>query len=145
MKLKQPLRIDTSPASAFRAKADSLLAEVNGRARAHTYNCASDILCICTRIDKRLDDLGVPKAQRVGLVAHAESGVPTAKAYARKSRTARASYVKLTRRKTGWFIDAYSVVDRYTGPGGEAKVKIDLTPEVAATVQRKALERAERI
>ena len=84
------------------AKIHTALLAVNGRAKAHTFTTFSDIDRLARVAEKRLDELGIPKASRGGAVYHECSGGPLANAY---QNSAIVTVVQLIRRSGGWYLD----------------------------------------
>ncbi len=76
----------------------SALAEVNGRANRFTYT-AEDVVEIARKAEKRLDQAGLPMADRVGFTVTAGSGGPSANAYKFK---ATGTEVTLRPASKGW-------------------------------------------
>lgn len=119
---------------------DDALAAVNGKAASHTYTQSSELVAIADMIEARLEKHGVPQKLRAGVEVTALSGVPTAKAYNRTSRTAIATQVRLSRGTSAWYIVGIGRVDRHTGPGGDKKISVTLTDAAREAVIKHALE-----
>ena len=119
-------------------KLEGALEAANGKAAAHTY-IVSNIRAHVLNIEKQLGKSGIPASRRSGIKVTLKSGVPTAKAYARNSRTAIATQVELLRGTDAWFVTNIARIERYTGPGGDEKVDIVLTPDATKAVIDHAL------
>ena len=132
------MRIPLTPANAD--KLTALLEDVNGKARAHTYNRASDLLALAEEAEASLDRAGVPKGRRKGATLAAASGPENfASAYQQLSRTYIATGVNLTRTGSGWTVIAIKRVDQWTSEGAFAR--LDLTAGQREIVSTKALAR----
>ena len=97
----KPIKI-TSSAWGFEpdfARIQAALGVANGKARAHTYTDARDVIAVAQEAERKLDDLGVPKKHRPGTVARADSGSSLPKSY-----KGRVIYTTLTLRRAadGW-------------------------------------------
>ena len=114
------MRIPLTPANAD--KLTALLEDVNGKARAHTYNRASDLLALAEEAEASLDRAGVPKGRRKGATLAAVSGKTFTSAYQQLSRTYIATGVNLTRTGSGWTVIAIKRVDQWTSEGGIARL-----------------------
>ena len=87
------------------ANADSIrtaLHTANGRAQAHTFTTFFEVNRLAIVAEKRLDDLGIPKASRAGAAYRERSGGPLANAY---QNSAIVTVVQLIRRSGGWYLD----------------------------------------
>jgi phytoene dehydrogenase-like protein len=136
--------IDANPASTLRsAEADAIwdaLEAVNGKARTHCYTTAGELVRIADAIERKLERHGVALKIRPGVTVVAISGVPTSKSYARKgSRSAIATRVVLERGASAWYVTNIERQERYTGPGGDEKIKVTMTDAVREAVIRNAL------
>lgn len=90
-------------------KIEASLAEINGRATAHAYTRASDILALVQWADRRLLALLGIKKDMPGATLEAVSGDAVSNAYARKSFSPRAAtQVSLELRGSGWFLTKVS-------------------------------------
>ena len=100
--MTNPLKaINISSANA--KKIETALAEVNGRATAHTFTTFAEIEQIATSLERKLQGLGIAKKYRAGASGTARSGGSVAKAYdyARK-----ATEIRIERRSSTWFLVA---------------------------------------
>ncbi|MDA0337722.1 MAG: hypothetical protein O2782_21360 [bacterium] len=81
------------------------LAEVNGRATAHTAS-VGDITRWADEAEAKLQALGIRKTDRVGAVCRRESGEKMPSAYSARSRASKCKRTQITmrRRATGWFV-----------------------------------------
>ena len=115
-----------------------LLATVHGKAAAHTYGFGA-IMRLVKDAEKRLAESGVTVANRPGTRVLAESGVPESKSYARKSRSAIATQVVLTRTTVAWVLTSVEKTSRYTGPGGDERIATEISEAAKADIIKKAL------
>lgn len=83
------------------AAIETALKEVNGKATAHAYTRAYDILALADRADANLDKLGIPKAIRPGARYISESGE---RLPARYRYTAQTTRVVIQRRSSAWWL-----------------------------------------
>lgn len=116
------------------------LERINGRAKTHTYNYATDISHRLESVELDLRKRGVTQANLVGTTVTLLSEVPTAKAYARRSRTAIASLILAERRSTGWYVTKVEKIERWTGPGGEEKIVPTITAAARDDIVKTALD-----
>jgi hypothetical protein len=91
------LKIEAKNRAAIRA----MLAEANGRADTHTYQFYSEIEALAQKAEARLDDLGIPKAQRKEAIYRSTSGKRVACGY---DQVRNATVVELRRRAGGWYL-----------------------------------------
>lgn len=106
------------------SKINALLDEVNGKATAHTYTDASEIIALAEVAEKKVVKLVGSQKDAVGAKAVAESGGPVANSY-RNSRIG--TQVVIERRPTGWFIVDARSVNLYSDGGH--KMKLAFTAE----------------
>jgi hypothetical protein len=116
----KPIKITDANINAITAA----LKAVNGKATAHTYQYPGDIEHLAVIAEKRLEKLGIAKAERAGatLVAVSGSALPNAYKY-----SAIATRVVITRRGAGWYLTEVSGASIYGGNKGETR-RINLTP-----------------
>ena len=104
-------------------KIEAALRAVNGKASSHTYTQAGEIYALSDAAEQRLEELGIPKAERVGAIYRSVSGgsVPNAYKYSRL-----ATWVKLEKRSSGWFfVEACAAQVYKDAPKGQ----LSLTPK----------------
>ena len=94
------------------AAIDAALAEVNGKATAHTYTHAHQVAAIAEEAEAELEALSIPKKDRAGARYTAQSGSRLANAYKHGAIT---TGVTLTRNSTGWRVEKISQVTLYPG------------------------------
>jgi len=136
--------IDANPAATLTAHdidaTRSALDGVNGKATAHTYTTARELVAIADAVERKLESHGVPQKIRAGVKITAMSGVPTAKSYNRQARSAIATSVTFERNGSAWYVTDVRRVERYTGPGGQEKIVVGLTDAARYAVIKNALE-----
>jgi len=110
----KPIKIAPENAPAIEAA----LSAVNGKASAHTFTDAVQILNLAEEAEKQLDALGLPKADRPGATFHAVSGSILPNAYAFR---ARATCVGLLRRGPGWYLATASEATIFPGARGRTR------------------------
>ena len=113
--------------------------EANGKASAHTYGSPSVLVSIAVSVESQLIAHGVPIKDRVGVTVSAISGVPTSRAYNRRSSSAIATQVTFERGGSAWYVTGIKRVTRHTGPGGEEKIITTLTDSARQAVIKNAL------
>lgn len=87
------------------ARISDLLSAVNGHSRSHTYTAAYQLRAIALDAEKRLEELGIPKKDRIGAVIVSQSGSKLPSAY---KYTATTTTVCLKRRSSEWYlVEAY--------------------------------------
>lgn len=102
------------------------LASVNGTAMAHTYYSYTQVYDLVQRAVERLEDLRLPRKNWPGAIYKAVSGDPVSRAYARKGFSRVATYVRLERMASGWFL--FGVMRTEVDERG-GKETLWLTPE----------------
>jgi len=113
--------------------------EANGKASAHTYGSPSVLVTIAASVETQLIAHGVPIKDRAGVKVSAISGVPTSRAYNRRSSSAIATQVTFERGGSAWYVTGIERVTRHTGPGGEEKIITTLTDSARQAVITTAL------
>lgn len=113
--------------------------EANGKASAHTYASPSILVTIAASVETQLIAHGVPIKDRAGVKVSAISGVPTSRAYNRRSSSAIATQVTFERGGSAWYVTGIERVRRHTGPGGEEKIITTLTDAAQQAVIKNAL------
>ena len=97
---------------------EAALAEVNGKASAHTYN-AAEIIAISASAEKQLEKVSIAKSKRKGAKFHAISGgvVPNAYKYQRQ-----VTCVMLERNSVGWLLVEAKALSLYPNQRGGTKL-----------------------
>lgn len=113
--------------------------EVNGKATAHTYSL-TDIWDRVALIERQLGKDGVAASIRSGISVVLVSGVPETNAYAKKARKAIATWVKLERGPSAWYVVGVEREERWAGSGGGEIERIHLTQRAQDAIVRKALK-----
>jgi hypothetical protein len=109
---------------------EAVLATVNGRATAHTFTTFGDIRCLAATAESKLNALSIPKAMRKGATWSETSGAAVTNAYAKKSSTRAANWVRLERRSADWFLTNVGKTEIYKEGGGPGR--LTLTKDQAA-------------
>jgi len=113
--------------------------EANGKASAHTYASPSVLVAIAASVENQLIAHGVSIKDRAGVKVSAISGVPTSRAYNRRSSSAIATQVTFERGGSAWYVTGIERVTRHTGPGGEEKIITTQTDAAQQAVIKNAL------
>ena len=113
--------------------------EANGKASAHTYASPSVLVTIAASVESQLIAHGVSIKDRAGVKVSAISGVPTSRAYNRRSSSAIATQVTFERGGSAWYVTGIERVTRHTGPGGNEKISTTLTDAARQAVIKNAL------
>lgn len=120
--------IKIAPANAKAIEA--ALAEVNGRATAHTFTAFGEVQNMAATAETKLGALNIPKTMRKGAAWSETSGTAVTNAYAKKSSTRAAKWVRLERRSADWFLTNVGKTEIYKEGGGPGR--LTLTKEQAA-------------
>jgi len=78
-----------------------MLDRVNGRATTHCYTLAAQIYDLAEAAEAQLGNLGIAKTRRAGASYAATSGSALPSSY---KYSAKATWVKLHRRASGWYL-----------------------------------------
>lgn len=117
------------------AAIEAALAEGNGRARAHTFTCAAEIIHEAEAAESQVADLDLPQSKRAGaryIAYSCTSTLPTSYRY-----SAIGTRVTLRRRTGGWYLESVGRYDIYSGHGSAPKDRLYLTQEQADEVTRR--------
>lgn len=108
------------------------LAAANGKATAHTFTNASEIIAAACDAEAQITELQLNKADRAGVIANSLSGgsVPNAYKYARTI-----TRVSLVRGGADWFLTDAKSFETFSRNAGETR--ITLTSAQAAAVVAK--------
>ena len=120
--------IKITPANAKAIEA--ALAAVNGRATTHTFTSFGEVQSMAAIAESKLNALSIPKAMRKNAVWSETSGAAVTNAYAKKSSTRAANWVRLERRSADWFLTNVGKTEVYKEGGGPGR--LTLTKEQAA-------------
>lgn len=99
------------------------LAEVNGKANAHTYTHAHQLAGIAAEAEAELEALGIPKKHRAGARYAAQSGSRLPNAYKHGAIT---TVVTISRNNSGWKVEKISQATLY--PNCTPRELLLLTP-----------------
>lgn len=107
---------------------EAALAAVNGRATAHAYTSAAEIIAIASAAEQRMETLGISKKDRTGARAHAVSGdrVPNAYKYSRQGTRA-----TIERKSATWHLTHVAQCTLYED-GGLAVLELTPAQDAAA-------------
>ena len=108
------------------------LAAANGKATAHTFVNASEIISAARDAESQLDSLGLKKGDRAAVIAHSLSGGSVTNAY-KYARTI--TRVSLVRGGADWFLTDAKSFETFSRSAGETR--ITLTSAQAAAVVAK--------
>jgi hypothetical protein len=108
------------------------LLAANGKATAHTFTSASEVVAAKNNAEAQLTALELNKGERAGVVAYAVSGGSLQNAY-KYSRTI--TRVTLLRGSSDWFLTDAKSYDSWQKKAGE--VRVTLTCAQAASVVAK--------
>jgi len=101
-----------------------MLDRVNGRARSHSYAIAAQIYDLAEAAEAQLGNLGIAKTRRAGASYAATSGGALPSSY---KYSAKATWVKLHRRASGWYLADCSATE--IRPGSPPSRWLTLTAE----------------
>ena len=122
----KPIKINANNATAIEAA----LSAINGRATAHAYTSAAEIIAIASNMEKRLETLGISKKDRPGARAHSVSGGRVANAY-KYSR--QGTSVTIARQGADWYLTHIAAWTVYKEGGSTT---LELTPAQDAAAVR---------
>jgi hypothetical protein len=100
---------------------ESILAKVNGKAKAHTYSKIEQLIELSKEAESRLNSLGLVKSMRKGAQYWAESANSVAKKY-RSSRIG--TNVTLVRKKDYWALSHVESDTFYPTDGGARRIYV---------------------
>ena len=100
---------------------EAALKAANGSAHTHTFTSFSSILLLTDFLDKRLNGLGISKADSVGAQGIMESGGVLPNAY---KYTCFVTSVQLVRRSTGWFLKSANITTRRPAQGVRSELHL---------------------
>ena len=124
MSTLKPIKINAANAAAIVAA----LAAVNGKADAHTYTLASEVMYVANVAESALADIGIAKARRAGAVYGSTSGSRVASAY-KYSRIG--TRIEMTRRSTEWYLTEVCAATLF-GQAGRDWLKITAAQDAEA-------------
>ena len=101
-----------------------MLDRVNGRATTHCYTLAAQIYDLAEAAEAQLGNLGIAKTRRAGASYAATSGSALPSSY---KYSAKATWVKLHRRASGWYLADCSATE--IRPGSPPSRWLTLTAE----------------
>jgi len=101
-----------------------MLDRANGRATTHCYTLAAQIYDLADAAETQLGNLGIAKTRRAGAAYVATSGSALPSAY---KYSAKATWVKLTRRPAGWYLADCSATE--IRPGSPPSQWLTLTAD----------------
>lgn len=93
----KPIKVEASK----KTEIEAVLERINGRASAHAFTRAAEIIALAEQGEKRLESLGIPKGVRKGAIVIATSGDKVPMAYNNRRR---GTEVELHRRASGWVL-----------------------------------------
>jgi len=108
------------------------LGEANGKANAHTFRWAVEIIAVAKDAEAQLESLNLAKGSRSGAIATANSGGSVANAYKYSRIT---SIATLVRGSSAWFLTSLSSSETFRKTAGG--VHVSLTSEQDAEVTAK--------
>ena len=112
------------------AALEAALKNANGRATAHTFKFASDLIECARKAEAQLQSLGLAKGSRSGAIASANSGGRIANAYKYSRIT---STVQMVRGSSAWFLIALSTSETYRRTAGDTYVSLTSSQDAEVT------------
>ena len=126
------IKIDSKNTAALEAA----LKNTNGKATAHTFGYASDLIYSSLQAEAQLDKLALKKGSRSGAIATANSGKSVANAYKYSRITSTAT---LVRGSSAWFLIDLLTSESFDRTAGAVYVSLTASQdaEVTATFRAK--------
>ena len=105
------------------------LAAANGKATAHTFTSAAEIIAAANDAEAQIAALGIPKNERAGATARASSGGKLPNAYKYTRVTTR---ITITRGASAWFLTEITTADTWDKKGGGTYLKVTAEQDATA-------------
>ena len=115
-----------------RAAISAALAAANGKATAHTFNSAEDIIACAATAEAQLTALGIPKNERAGATAGASSGSKLPNAYKYSRITTR---ITITRGSSAWFLTEITTGETWDKKSGGTYLKVTSAQDATAVAK----------
>lgn len=103
---------------------EDAIQDVNRRAKRHTFTAYDLAFYVAVEAERRLEKLGIPKAERAGAMFRAESGTELPNAY---HGVAIAASATILRRSKDWYLTTYERFDLW--PNYRPKESLVLTSD----------------
>jgi len=87
-----------------KGRIESELKKANGKAYRNVISTYDEVEELCNSMEDRLDDIGLPKAERAGVEACSTAGDSVCNAYARKAFYRNATSVRVVRGSKSWYL-----------------------------------------
>jgi len=126
------IKIDSKNTAALEAA----LKNTNGKATAHTFGYASDLIYCALKAEAQLESLSLKKGSRSGAIATSISGGRIANSY---KYTRITTIAILERGSTAWFLTSLSTASSFRRTAGDTYVSLTAAQdsEVTATFRAK--------
>lgn len=111
------------------------LGEANGKANAHTFRWAVEIIAVAKDAEAQLESLNLAKGSRSGVIAAANSGGSVANSYKYSRIT---STAVLKRGSSAWFLIAVSNAETFRKQAGEVIVILTSAQDAEVTAKFRA-------
>ena len=116
------------------AAIESALAEVNGKATAHAYTTAQEIIDLAERAESQLEGLGIIKSARSGATLISVSGDAVPNSY-KYSRTG--TRIELQRKSGDWYLIGATQLTIFKSGGSTKMILTKAQDELAIAALRK--------
>lgn len=114
------------------ATIEAALAEVNGKARQHTYTDYSEIEALARGAEKRLEQLNIAKVRRAGASFTETSGSAVANSY---KNTRIGTTATIERKGAGWYLVAVSAATLFSNGGGKGRLTMTAAQDAEAVAE----------
>jgi len=125
------IKINESNIAAIQAAIE----KANGKATAHTFTRASEIIDCAAAAEAQITALGIPKNERAGATARASSGSRLPNAYKYPRITTR---ITITRGASAWFLTELTTADTWDKSAGGTYVTVTAAQDAIAIAKFRA-------
>jgi hypothetical protein len=114
---------------------NAALAAANGKATAHTFTTASEVIAAANDAEAQIAALGISKNERAGATARASSGGKLPNAYKYSRVTTR---ITITRGASAWFLTELTTADTWDKSAGGTYVTVTAAQDAIAIAKFRA-------
>ena len=114
----------------------------NGKATAHTFRSASEIIACARQAETKLQGLSLKKGSRSGAIATAISGGSIPNSYQYKRVT---SIAVMVRGSSAWFLVDFSTAESFRRTAGDTYITLTAAQDAEATAKFRAQYRKQPV